>query len=189
MDEQQIRKIVKDEMEQNYRSGSPRIPPHQHNGNDNLKISSGNIIPSIVGNATIISVESEIFTIKTIQNPSTVMFNGWAANNAGGGGATLKALITGSAQLGPGYNFISFSNSLLVPGKKVNIIQGCNSIYIDTTNLANTRVALDSGDLVMVTDGTNQVAKATVLSYGNNSVTIQTVLSTNWQIQGVFTIL
>jgi hypothetical protein len=37
--EQQIRQIVKDEMNRNYLSGNPQIPPHSHNGTDNLHVS------------------------------------------------------------------------------------------------------------------------------------------------------
>lgn len=36
--EQQIREIVRDEMTKNYMSGNPDIPPHAHNGTDNLNI-------------------------------------------------------------------------------------------------------------------------------------------------------
>lgn len=38
MNEQQIRQIVRDEMERNYRSGSPMVPPHTHDGVNNLQV-------------------------------------------------------------------------------------------------------------------------------------------------------
>lgn len=38
MNEEQVRQIVKDEMSKNYMSGSPDIPPHSHNGTDNLSL-------------------------------------------------------------------------------------------------------------------------------------------------------
>lgn len=43
MNEQEIRVIVRDEMMKNYKDGDPKVPPHQHNGNDNLKLSVSNI--------------------------------------------------------------------------------------------------------------------------------------------------
>lgn len=38
MNEEQVRNIVREEIQKNYRDGSPSIPPHSHNGVDNLKI-------------------------------------------------------------------------------------------------------------------------------------------------------
>ena len=38
MNEQEVRKIVQDEMMKNYFSGSPVVPPHTHNGINNLQI-------------------------------------------------------------------------------------------------------------------------------------------------------
>ena len=43
MNEDQIRQIVKDEMQKNYQSGNPQVPPHAHDGVGNLKISQSNI--------------------------------------------------------------------------------------------------------------------------------------------------
>lgn len=42
--EKQIREIFQNMFEENYASGVPRIPPHQHNGIDNLKIKASNIV-------------------------------------------------------------------------------------------------------------------------------------------------
>lgn len=44
MNEEQIRKIVRDEMEKNYRAGSPIVAPHSHNGTDNLNVDPINLI-------------------------------------------------------------------------------------------------------------------------------------------------
>ena len=41
--EQKVREIVQDEMRRNYMSGSPDVPPHSHNGTDNLNISTSDI--------------------------------------------------------------------------------------------------------------------------------------------------
>ena len=47
MNEQQIRQIAQDEMQKNYRSGQPRVAPHQHNGVDNLKIPASSVISDV----------------------------------------------------------------------------------------------------------------------------------------------
>lgn len=44
-----IKKIFQSEFDDNYRSGTPQIPPHTHNGIDNLKIPSSSIDGSLVG--------------------------------------------------------------------------------------------------------------------------------------------
>ncbi len=44
MDEQEIRRIVRDEMNKNQMSGSPELPPHSHNGIDGLQIDTTNIL-------------------------------------------------------------------------------------------------------------------------------------------------
>jgi hypothetical protein len=41
--EAEIRKIVREEMERNYNSGSPRVSPHSHNGTDGLKVNIINL--------------------------------------------------------------------------------------------------------------------------------------------------
>lgn len=43
MTEEQIRQIVRDEMDNNYNSGSPDVPYHTHNGTDSQSIPGTNI--------------------------------------------------------------------------------------------------------------------------------------------------
>lgn len=42
--EQEIRAIVKDEIQKNYKAGSPMIPPHSHNDTDNLAINPVDLV-------------------------------------------------------------------------------------------------------------------------------------------------
>lgn len=42
--EQEIRKIVQDEMRKNYMSGNPDIAPHSHNGTDGLNVDPHDLI-------------------------------------------------------------------------------------------------------------------------------------------------
>ncbi len=44
MDKEQILQFIEEKLQENYRSGNPQIPPHQHNGIDNLQINASNII-------------------------------------------------------------------------------------------------------------------------------------------------
>src|SRR6185312_8706369 len=86
MDEQKVRKIVKDEMEKNYRSGTPKVPPHRHNGVDNLKISNTNILAGKTNTIGIIitpgdSTENKA-TYDGVNNPKQVTFYGIAFDTA-----------------------------------------------------------------------------------------------------------
>lgn len=44
MDENKIREIVRDEIDKNYRFGAPQVPPHNHDGVSNSRISLLGII-------------------------------------------------------------------------------------------------------------------------------------------------
>ncbi len=41
---QEVLDLIKQQFQQNYAAGNPRIPPHQHNGVDNLQINAANIL-------------------------------------------------------------------------------------------------------------------------------------------------
>lgn len=42
--EEQIRKIVREEMNKNYFSGNPQVPPHSHNGTDSLNVNPVDLV-------------------------------------------------------------------------------------------------------------------------------------------------
>lgn len=44
MNEKQVRQIVLDELQKNYMSGSPDVPPHSHNGNDGLNVNPVDLV-------------------------------------------------------------------------------------------------------------------------------------------------
>ncbi len=54
MKEADVRRIVKDEMAKNYKSGSPDVAPHSHNGNDGLQLVLNEIqgVSSVPANKT-----------------------------------------------------------------------------------------------------------------------------------------
>jgi len=62
-----IRKVLTEEFDKNYNSGNPRIPPHTHNGVDNLKIRASNIVDLAAGgfNGIQVFTASGTFTVPT----------------------------------------------------------------------------------------------------------------------------
>lgn len=55
MDEQAIRKIVREEMARNYNSGTPQVPPHRHDGVSNLLID-----PTTLGMYAVPQLQSKV---------------------------------------------------------------------------------------------------------------------------------
>lgn len=86
LNEQQIRAIVKDEMRKNYMSGSPDVPPHTHNGTDNL-----NIDPSVITGFTPLPVKGQFFNTVT-----KVYELGFASETYTGVGAGKTGLVGGN---------------------------------------------------------------------------------------------
>jgi hypothetical protein len=77
--EQQLRNLIKDEMNNNYRSGNPQVPPHQHNGNDNLKINQQNIVQNVKVSGSVTFSQSGIYEFGGLTfNPTAVQFYGIA---------------------------------------------------------------------------------------------------------------
>lgn len=56
----QVKQLIKQEMEENYSSGVPRIPPHQHDGVDNLQIEASNIIGLTTGGGSAAGLNGQI---------------------------------------------------------------------------------------------------------------------------------
>jgi hypothetical protein len=107
--EQQVRQIVKDEIQNNYRSGAPLVAPHRHNGNDNLKVNQTDIINGVGVMGKINFKSNSTYTLYfSAKNPSRLDLNGFVFDT---GAADSSALIVGTAILGNAYYFQPF-----VPG-------------------------------------------------------------------------
>lgn len=184
-------KIIKEESYKNMTSGTPRVAPHNHDGNNAFKIEQKNIIPNLNGNAFLISVASETFIINVVANPTTLTFNGFAANNAADVSvpATEKAVITGVAKLGPSYGYSIISNNGALPDKTIDSFsQSSTSLYIKESALSSTAVAVSIGAFALAKDDTVEKAKAEVIAFTDKTITIKTTLAAGWQITGSFLI-
>jgi hypothetical protein len=189
MNEEQIRQIVREEMVRNYRSGAPLIPPHTHNGNDNLRIPQSNIVSSVKGNAFIESIVSETFTLSVTASPTSVIFVGYAANNASGGSANKRAIINGNAQLGASYLFTG-SGSTFSPGARQSLVQVSNAMYVDSGSLGNNRVTTSDAAIALVQDSSGTtIVSVTIVSFDSKSVTFQTTLASGWEITGNYLVI
>lgn len=188
LSEQDIRRIVQEQTIKNYRSGSPSIPPHTHNGNDNLRINQQDIIQNqkVVLFGSLTSGQQKL---KFVFNPSTFIFNGFAANNSGSG-STKRATINGEAYFGDCITATAINNlDGSVVGNSSTFIQASTSLYVADTPAF--QVASSSQSFVYVVDNTSAViVQASIISWKNNTITIDvTTLSAGWVLTGAFIVI
>jgi len=180
MNEDQVRKIVDDELKKNYFYGSPKVPPHTHDGVDSSQINQRSLLSGIPLYGNIVFTESEVFTIQALQGVTEISFLGFAANNAGGGAATQRAVISGSAFLGKGSRMVSFAPRSAQIGP---IVQTSNFMFTNETGPAF-RVGLSTEYLAYTTDGSSDLVTVEITSFTKTSVTFTVTLASGWQVQG-----
>lgn len=177
MNEQEIQKVSRKVAQQVYMEMqtqgqfSPiKIPLHTHNGVDNNKINLVNTIPN---NKFVIGFTSSAgggnATIEAgISNPTSIQLFGIALDGLG-----ARASIVGNAQLGQGF----ITNGTYTYPSESGVIQACSSIY---NSAATTRVATAPYIGYVVDDLGIVKATITVISFTSTSITISSVLATNW---------
>ena len=169
------------------------VPAHTHNGVDSNQIPYKNIVQGNKYTTVIQADASETVTIGGISNPTRIVFQGFAANNADGTPATKRTIINGEINFGQGFVFSDLTPPITVTtsGSGIPFVQSSNSMYIDSADLAKNRVSASQQDFIYALDDTSTViARATAITYNNQLglLTITFVVGTNWKIQGTFTI-
>lgn len=180
------------------RFGVAKIPTHTHNGVDSNQIPSKNLVQGNKYISSITEDTTETVTIGGIFNPSTIIFSGFAANNADGTPATKRAILNGQIQFGNCLEFSDLTPPYFVTtsGAGQPFLQFSNSMYVDSTTLANNRVssafgAGSSGSFIYSLDSASAVfASAQATSFNNQLglLTIDFVVGTNVKIQGALVI-
>lgn len=180
-DEKKIRKIVKEEMMKNYKSGTPFIPPHKHNGNDNLRIRQVDLITNTKFTSEQIYSSNETNVFKVISNPSTVLIAGNAINSSERSAAT----VTGNAQLGTCVRGLDLDSE--------TIIQSCSSQTITLTagSLVSSiqQITTDQNLISIRNGGGSIVVTATVVAFGPTFVEVDVVVASGWVLTANYTII
>lgn len=190
--EQQVRDIVKNEMEKNYRSGQPMIAPHAHTGNDNLRVNEKDLTHNIKFNAfATFSDGGDTLKINVVSNPSRVLFYGFARNPSSGS-ATKRIVINGRAELGKCFTAESFIDSTTNTVTNANltssnVIYASNAMSIDSSG--PTYGVHASNENLTVDNNSNANVLTTIESWDNSSVTIKVVLAADWSLIGNFIII
>lgn len=179
MDERDIRKIVQEEIDKNYRSGSPKVPRHRHDGNDNLKIDHNDLI---LGNKNVanLSISDGNFVLNLMSNPSSLIFCGIA-----GDGVNKRAIVNGRIELGDCLSITSIDSFGNFTGTKSNFIQMSNSFYENDTGPVM-KVGSSTTSFAYVTDGSSIFVKVYVTSWIGNTIKGTATISAGWQLTGSF---
>lgn len=190
MTPQQVQQMIRQEIAKHNQAARFKmniIPQHRHTGKgtDAPRINQGDIIPSQRVSGNITMGQQTTYTIGTIFNPSSIWFYGLATDLTDG----IRAHVVGNAQLGPSFYLQpGTSTSVVTGGTPQNIIQ--SSSYLAVQGMAAHALAGEE-HIIDVTwpDAATLVARATVISFGGNSVKINVDnLAANWSIQGNFVI-
>ncbi len=193
MDEQQIKEIAQKVYDENQKKGQFgvfKVPNHVHNGVDSPLINQDNIISGTYSSVGLTSTTSEIFTVETFPSVNEITLHGVASNGSG-----KKASLSGFAAIGNCFQYGAVSGSVslvqLNVGSYSDVVQSSSSIYIDTSDLAKTRVNASGNTLatgtpsyiVYVADDTATiVASLQILRWSDTSITFQSVLGASWYI-------
>lgn len=203
MNEQEIRKIVNDEIKKNL-FRLPKIPPHKHDGVDNIKIPSTSVIPGPrVNSGPVTFSQKTRYTIKTGVNASSVWFYGIAYDNSG----TNKAHIVGNALLGNAFYLQPLTTTSVTQGgpeQGTGIYPPAQSSSYFSSNGSGSGSTFHAGTstnhIIDVFFGGTIYARATINGYqdstGVHGLTppINTIivsvdyLSSGWNISGNFVI-
>lgn len=170
--------------------GVAQVPVHTHNGIDSSRVSQVDLIQNIKYASLLTIDSSTTFIVRNIPNISRLSFSGFAANNAGGGAATERAIINGETYFGKCYNLSGTGVSGVITTNVTGtpIVQGSNYMYVDSTSLANNRVGATNLYFVYAGNTAAGVVQLTVDSYRNDSLTLTSVLAAGWQITGFITL-
>ena len=188
--QEQFDKAIRQYAEKNQYGVSP-IPNHVHNGTDSNRINQRDVIAN-VGYGTFLVIDaSETFVIKNIPILRRLTFKGFAANNAISA-ATKRVTSNGEANFGKFFSFTGTGSPIVVTIANVvpmSFIQHCCSMYVDSTDLTKNRVNASGANFMNSLDDTGAtVCSLTLDSYINDTLTITSVVGTDWKIQGVLTL-
>ena len=178
--EEQLRRLIQDELRVNANSGSPIVPRHNHDGNNSQKVKQTDLIPGIRINGTIDMTQNAVYTLPIAGNLASVTFYGGAIGPAG-----THAYISGNCQLGVGQQWQPGTGTSVTNNNvQENNIQG--SAAIVTTTIPSSYIVNSQGHIAYVTDNTlsNILAMATITRYDNSTLYITVKLASGWSLHG-----
>lgn len=198
----EARKIANDVYQtQGTRFGVAMVPNHTHTGTDTNRINAKDLIPGQKYVTGLVITGNGTSSIGGLYNPSRILFQGYAQNNASGGAATKWAILNGEMNFGQAFEFTDLTPPLVATtsGAGASYSQSCNYMFIDSAAIANTTVGGHEGAgnsstayLAYAADSAAAVfASIKVTSYDNKTGTLAFTYATgtNVKITGSFIIM
>lgn len=194
MNEQEIRKIVQDEMQKNAYSGSPIVPKHNHDGVNSPQIRQSNIVNSSAIMGKINFTSNATYTLYfTATNPKRLDLNGFAFDT---GATDSSVMVVGTAILGQAWYFQPSSTRSAKQGGTQypigNSLAQCSAnLYVqDGVNPSNTFPHTDQFFLMNAFSASGvHIATMEARNLTNSSIDIViTNLASGWNISANFII-
>src|ERR1700728_2596729 len=109
--------IVQQQMQLNFASGTPLVPPHRHNKVDNIQVKESDLLLNLGTGGTVLFARNATYTFYLLNQPRVIIFNGTAYNGSttyttqssipsGAVSATLSSPYGGTTE----YINVTFSN-------------------------------------------------------------------------------
>lgn len=180
--EEQIRQIVREEIQRNYSSGSPKVAPHKHNNVDNLQIRQSDVLPSTRATGRIQFSEVKRYTLNINSNPNPTLIICYGVVVDDDTSPTIRINTFGTAELGQSYYFQPLTTDSVTPGPMQRFVQA--STYLSVQNGGTFHALADEGHLVDVEYPVGTIhARMTLVSFDKSTITLDvTDLDAGWSI-------
>lgn len=202
MDETIYRKIAQEEI-QKYMNVKQytysKVPSHEHNGVDTSRINIKNLVMGVNQCSGLVSysanpaVENRENYTFNFSNPRQLIFHGYMANGSNGDGTvtgtTKRAIVNGTALFGTAENLSTLTPTPVTSIDSDGIIQGCSSMFIDASNIANTRVVQGTAYLAYAADSSsNVIGSVSCIAFTPSSITVEFYVNVGYVLAGTFLI-
>lgn len=163
--------------------GINKSPLHYHDGVDLPKINQQDQLNNIKYSFSFNGNGSGTAQIRIVPNIAGIIVNGFAANNLSAP-ATKRGIFNGNAVFGRCFSFTETGPDVQPnsPLSGVQLAQTSNSMYVDSTTLANNRVSFSAAHIVRVVDETAaEVALVAIDSYDKGVIYVTYSFAADWQ--------
>lgn len=183
MNEQQIRTLIRDELnQQRYTAGTPIVSPHNHDNNNSPRLSQSDIMPAVRTSGSITFARIATYKINTNSNPNPTLVLCYGIVVDSASAPTKRTHTFGTAQLGQSYYLQPDTlNTVKVGGPIQPFIQSSTYFYVDNTGVVH--ALTDEENLVDVEYGGIIHARMTLTAFDSKSITLDvTHLDSGWNI-------
>lgn len=182
--EPQIRQIIRDEVKKSFFT-LPKIPPHRHDGVDNININENDVIGNRINTGTITFTSAKEYTIKVNFVPKSIWCYATVFNGSN------KFMSIGNALFGGVYSSPSTASSVGIstvsPQIYGGIAQSCNYFGVDSGGTSH--VLASQTNIINVFYGGTLYARMHVESVTNMGIVLNvSTLVSGWEIDASFVI-